>query len=113
MQIENGAQVVANKPSCLGASRPDGSCISFQLPKVRMVRVTKLPAASIGQNGNAAKSRAATVPGATRVDKGIAEPKKAQRAAHRQNPRRNQPLARGYAPRERGDYGRQGFANFW
>src|SRR3954451_9568386 len=111
---ENGAQVVANKPSCLGARRPDGSCISFQLPKVRMVRVTKLPAAT-GQHGNSGKSGLAAAPSATKMDKAIAEPKKAQRTAHRQSQRRNhQPSARGYAPRERGYDGHQGFAgNFW
>jgi hypothetical protein len=111
---ENGAQVVANKPSCLGASRPDGSCISFQLPKVRMVRVTKLPAVGAGQHGNSAKSGVATAPGATKVDKGIAEPKNTQRTAHRQHARRNQPSARGYASTWRGGYARQGFAqNYW
>jgi hypothetical protein len=112
---ENGAQVVANKPSCLGASRPDGNCISFQLPKVRMVRVTKLPAAGAGQHGNLPKSGVAAAPSATKVDKAIAEPKKAQRTAHRQSQRRNhQPSARGYASRERGYYGHQGYAgNFW
>jgi hypothetical protein len=111
---ENGAQVVASKPSCLGASRPDGNCISFPLPKIRMVRVTKLPAPGAGQHGNSAKSGVPTAPGATKVDKGIAEPKKAQRTAHRQHARRTQPSARGYASMWRGEYARQGFAqNYW
>jgi hypothetical protein len=41
------AQVVAQKPFRLGQSRSDGSCVSFQLPKVRMVRVPRI--ASVGQ----------------------------------------------------------------
>jgi len=111
---ENGAQVIWNKPPCLGASRPDGGCISFQLPKVRMVRVAKPHAASVGLNGNSAKSGVATAQAATKVEKSVAEPKKTHRAAHRQSPRRNQTFTRGYASRERGNYGRQGFAqNFW
>jgi hypothetical protein len=109
---DHGAQV-AGKPSCLGQSR-DGACVSFQLPKVRMVRVTKLPAAGAGQHGNSAKSGVAAASSATKVDKAIAEPKKAQRMAHRQSQRRNhQPSARGYTSRERG-YRHQGLAgNFW
>jgi len=113
---EHGAQVIAGKPSCLGQG-PDGHCISFQLPKVRMVRVPRV--ASVGQQGNSAKSGVAANSRATELDKGIAETKKAQRSAHRQNQRRNTRAdvrvadwtARGYA---RSDYGRQGFSrNFW
>ena len=33
------AQAVAQKRVCLGPSGPDGSCVPFQPPKVRMVRV--------------------------------------------------------------------------
>jgi hypothetical protein len=36
---EHGAQVIAGKPFCLGLSPSDGSCVSFELPKIRMVRV--------------------------------------------------------------------------
>ena len=123
---EHGAQVIAGKPSCLGQST-DGTCISFQLPKVRMVRVPRV--ASVGQQGNSAKSGVAANSRATELDKGIAETKKAQRSAHRQNQRRNQPshstpsrgdvrvadwAARGYGSTWRSDQGRQGFArNFW
>ena len=123
---EHGAQAIAGKPSCLGQSR-DGSCVSFQLPKVRMVRVPRV--ASVGQQGNSAKSGVAANSRATELDKGIAETKKAQRSAHRQNQRRNQPshstpsrgdvrvadwAARGYGSTWRSDQGRQGFArNFW
>jgi hypothetical protein len=108
---ENGAQVIAGKPSCLGQS-PDGSCISFQLPKVRMVRVPSPHAAGVGRQGNSAKpGTTANSSRATEPDKRIAETKKIQRSAHRQNQRRNQSLARRSAPRE---YARQGFArNFW
>jgi hypothetical protein len=113
---EHGAQVIAGKPSCLGQSR-DGHCVSFQLPKVRMVRVPRVT--SVGQQGNSAKSVAAA-PRSPGPDKETSEPKKSPRSAQRQNQRRNEPrrearvadwTARGYA---RGDYGRQGFArNFW
>lgn len=108
----HGAQAIAGKPSCLSQS-PDGSCISFQLPKIRMVRVPTPRAASVGKPTTANSK-------VTEPDKGIVEAKKAQRSAHRQNQRRNQHrgdirvadwAARGYA---HGDYGRQGFPrNFW
>jgi hypothetical protein len=107
---ERGAQVIAGKPSCLGQS-PDGSCVSFQLPKVRMVRVPTPRATSVGHQGNSARPGTAANSRATELDKGIAETKKTQRSAHRQNQRRNQSLARRSAPRE---YAPQGFArNFW
>jgi hypothetical protein len=102
----------------------DGSCVTFQLPKVRMVRVATPRASSAGHQGNSAKPHAAAA--ATLATVGTMESKKAQRSAHRQNQRRNQPshstpsrgdvrvadwTARGYA---HGDYGRQGFSrNFW
>ena len=124
---EHGAQVIAGKPSCLGQST-DGTCISFQLPKVRMVRVPTR-AASVGHQGNSAKPGTTANGKATEPDKEVAETKKAQRSAHRQNQRRNQPshstpsrgdvrvadwAARGYASTWRSDQGRQGFArNFW
>ena len=115
---EHGAQVIAGKPSCLGQS-PDGSCISFQLPKVRMVRVPT-PRATVGHQGNSAKPGTTANGKATEPDKEVAETKKAQRSAHRQNQRRNQPrgdvrvadwAAQGYA---HGGYGRQGYSrSFW
>ena len=40
---ERGAQVIAGKPSCLGQSQ-DGSCLSFQLPKVRLWLGCRRPA---------------------------------------------------------------------
>jgi hypothetical protein len=111
---EHGARGIAQKPFCLGASPSDGSCLSFQLPKVRMVRVPTPRAASVGHRGNSVKPTTANSK-ATEPDKGIAETKKAQRSAHRQNRRRNQPrgdvrvadwAARGYGP--------QGYSrNFW
>lgn len=125
-QPASDAQVVAQKPVCLGPSRSDGSCVSFQLPKVRMVRVPR--ASILGQHGNSAKPAVAANSRATELNKRIAETDKAQRSAHR-NQRRNQPLhsrpsrgdvrvadwaARGYAPTWRSDQGHQGFArNFW
>jgi hypothetical protein len=121
---EHGAQDIGQKPFCRGPSPSDGSCVSFQLPKVRMVRVATPRASSAGHQGNSAKPGDAAATSMATV--GTMEPKKAQRSAHRQNQRRNQPshstpsrsdvrvadwAARGYA---RGDYGRQGFSrNFW
>ena len=115
---EHGAQVIAGKPSCLGQST-DGTCISFQLPKVRMVRVPT-PRATVGHQGNSAKPGTTANGKATEPDKEVAETKKAQRSAHRQNQRRNQPrgdvrvadwAAQGYA---HGGYGRQGYSrSFW
>lgn len=121
---EHGAQVIAQKPFCLGPSQSDGSCVSFQVPKVRMVRVATPRASSAGHQGNSAKPGA--VAATSMATEGTTESKKAQRSAHRQNQRRNQPshstpsrgdvrvadwAARGYA---HGDYGRQGFSrNFW
>jgi hypothetical protein len=108
---KHGAVVIAGKPSCLGQSR-DGSCVSFQLPKVRMVRVATPRAASVGHQGNSAKP--GTAANSTELDKKIVEPKKSQRSAHRLSQRRNQPLARGCASSGSGAYARQGFArNFW
>ena len=55
-----------------------------------MVRVPTPRAASVGHQGNSAKPTTANSK-ATEPDKGIAETKKAQRSARRQNQRRNQP----------------------
>jgi hypothetical protein len=84
---EHSAPIITGKPFCLGQSR-DGSCISFQLPRVHMVRVA-LRAASVGHQGNSAKPGIAA--NSTELDKKIVEPKKSQKSAHRQNQRRNQP----------------------
>ena len=109
---EHGAQAIAGKPSCLGQSR-DGSCVSFQLPKVRMVRVPR--ASSISQHGNSPKPGIAANSKPKDVDNGVAEPKKVQRSAHRHNRRHHpQSAATGYASTWRGDQSRQGFArSFW
>ena len=123
--IVTGTRVVADKSFCVRGQPSDGTCVSFQLPKVRMVRVPR--AASIGQQaqqaqqGSLAKSGAAApTPG---VEKGIAEPEKAQKSAHRQDQRSTQSRrqarrgdwsARRYASRDRGEYSRQNFArSFW
>jgi hypothetical protein len=75
-------------------------------------------AASVGKQGNSAKSDVAAAPRSP--DKETSEAKKTQRSAHRQNQRSTSTrrearvadwTARGYA---RSDYGRQGFPrNFW
>jgi hypothetical protein len=121
---EHGARDIAQKPFCLGTSPSDGSCLSFQLPKVRMVRVATSHASSAGHHGNSTKPGAAAA--TSTATEGISESKKAQKSAHRQNQRRNQPshstpsrgdvrvadwAARGYA---QGDYGPRGYSrNFW
>jgi hypothetical protein len=80
-----------------------------------MVRVPTPRAAGVGHQGNSAKPGTNANSKTTEPDKGIAETKKAQRSAHRQNQRRNQ---------TRGDirvtdwaargYGRQEYSrNFW
>jgi hypothetical protein len=117
--IVTGTRVVADKSFCVSGQPSDGTCVAFQPPKVRMVRVPRV--ASIGQQGNLAKSGVAAP---TRgFEKGIAEPEKAQRSTHRQHQRsiqsRNQARrgdwsARRYASRDRGEYSRQSFArSFW
>ncbi len=116
--IVTGTRVVADKSFCVSGQPSDGNCVAFQLPKVRMVRVPRV--ASIGQQGNLAKSGAAAP---TRGFEGIAEPEKAQRSTHRQDQRsiqsphqarRGDWSARRYASRNRGEYSRQGFAgSFW
>jgi hypothetical protein len=114
-QPAGDAQVIAQKPFCVGPSQRDGECILFQLPKVRMVRVPR--ASTLSQHGNSGKpgvAPALAATAATKVDKWIAEPKRVQRSAHHHREHRRQPLARGYASRERGYYGHQGLAgNFW
>jgi hypothetical protein len=94
---EQGARDIAQKPFCLRSSPSDRSCPSFQLPKVRMVRVPTPGAASVGHQGDSAKPTTANSK-ATEPDKGIAETKKAQRSAHRQNQRRNRPGAMSGSP---------------
>ena len=86
---EHGAQVIAQKPFCFGPSPSDGSCVTFELPKVRMVRVAAPRATSPGHQGNSAKPGAAAP--TSMATEGTMESKKAQRSAHRQNQRRNQP----------------------
>jgi hypothetical protein len=118
--IVNGTQVVVEKPFCVSGQPSDGNCVAFQLPKVRMVKVPRT--ASIGQQGNSAKSGVAASRSPA-LDKGIAEPEKAQRSAHRRDQhgtqsrreaRRGDWTARRYVSRDRGEYGRQGFArSFW
>jgi hypothetical protein len=80
-----------------------------------MVRVPRV--STLSQHGNSGKpgmAAAWAATAATKVDKGIAEPKRVQRSAHHHSERRKQPLARGYASRERGYYGHPGLAgNFW
>jgi hypothetical protein len=121
---EHGAQLIAQKPFCHGPSQTDGSCVSFQLPKVRVVRVATPRASSAGHQGNSAKPGAAAA--TSMATEGTMESKKAQRSVHRQSQRRNQPsrstpsrgdvrvadwAAGGYA---HGGYGRQSFSrNFW
>jgi hypothetical protein len=100
----NGTQVVADKRFCVAGRLSDSDCVSFQLPKVRMVRVPRV--ASVGQQGNSAKSSVVANSRVTELDKRIAEPRKSQSSAHRQSQRRNQ-LARGYAS---SGSARQGFA---
>jgi hypothetical protein len=113
----SGASDIVQKPFCVSPGRSDGSCVSFELPKVRVVRV---PRVTGGQQGNSAKSGLAAAPRSSGSDKETSEPKKTQRSALRQNQRRNQRRvearvadwrARGYA---RDDYGRPGFSrSFW
>ena len=75
---EHGARDIAQKPFCLGSSPSDGSCLSFQLPKVCMVRVPTPRAASAGHQGNSVKPTTANSK-ATEPDKGIAETKRRRR----------------------------------
>jgi hypothetical protein len=110
---DSHAQATVQKPTCLGPDQSDGSCLPFQLPKVRMVRVPR--ASSAGQHGSSPKPGIAVNPKSKDLDRAAAEPKKVQRSAHRQSQRRHhQPSATGYASTWRGDQGRQGFArSFW
>lgn len=113
------AQAVAQKRVCLGPSGPDGNCVPFQPPKVRMVRVGTPRAANVGHKGNPAKTAAASK--TTELAKGIRETNKTQTSAHHQNQRRRSTASRGEARVPRwaargapGEYGGQGFArNFW
>jgi hypothetical protein len=113
LAIVNDARPGAAKAPCIAGTRSDGSCVSFQLPKVRMVRVAK-PHAESGTHKVSVRSGVATALGTTKLDKVIAEPKKAQRSAHRHNHRRNAPATRGHAASGRGAYGGQAVThNFW
>ena len=115
----SAAQAVAQKRVCLGPSGPDGTCVSFQPPKVRMVRVGTPRAANVGQKGTPAKTAAASK--TTELAKGIRETNKPQTSAHHQNQRRRSTASRGEARVPRwaargapGEYGGQGFVrNFW
>ena len=115
----SAAQAVAQKRVCLGPSGPDGSCVPFQPPKVRMVRVGTPRAANVGQKGTPAKTAAASK--TTELAKGIRETNKPQTSAHHQNQRRRSTASRGEARVPRwaargasGEYGGQGFVrNFW
>ena len=159
-----GAHVASDRPPCGADTQSEGNCVSVKLRKPRMVRVaTDRPAiaavpigrgampapsvidaaplaASAGRQVDLAKSdqpapALVAAAGATeRSQKAAATPKKAQKSANRQNPRRDQYwhgapswrevrvddwAARGYAPRERDDqrggYGRRGgfMPSFW
>jgi hypothetical protein len=71
-QVVNGAQVVTDKPFCVGGN--EGNCVSFQLPKVRMVRVPRVT--TDGQQGNSAKSGVTSSPGRPGSIRRIRSPKK-------------------------------------
>jgi uncharacterized protein involved in exopolysaccharide biosynthesis len=109
----SGASDIVQKPFCVSPGRSDGSCVSFELPKVRVVRV---PRVTGGQQDNSAKSGLAAAPRSSGSDKETSEPIKTQRSALRQNQRRVEARvadwrARGYA---RDDHGRPGFSrSFW
>ena len=158
-----GPQIASDRPPCVGDVRSEGNCVSVKLRKPRMVRVATdrpaiaavaigrvaipatsvidaaPPAAGAGRQGDLATSgQPAPAPLAAAAStepsrKAAATPRKAQRSANRQNPRREQYwygapswrevrvdawAARGYAPRERDDqrggYARGGFIpNVW
>jgi hypothetical protein len=119
-KVVNGAQGVTDKPFCVGGN--DDTCVSLQLPKVRMVRVPRVT--NVGQQ-ELAKSGVASPARSPGLDKGNSEPKKAQKSMQRRNPtsagpaaRRNARAAgwkaRGYASMDRVEHARQGVAgNFW
>ena len=71
--IVNGTQVLVDNAFCVSGQPTDGNCVAFQLPKVRMVRVPR--AASIGQQGNSAKSGVAA-PGRPRSIRGLQSQRK-------------------------------------
>jgi hypothetical protein len=158
-----GARTASDRSRCIGDTQSEENCVSVKLRKPRMVQVatdrpaiaaapigrsaipaTRVidaapPAASGGRQVDLAKpDQPAPAPvaaaGSTEAyQKAAATPKKAQRSANRQNPRRDHYrygapswrevrvddwAARGYALRERdyqrGGYGRGGFMpNFW
>jgi hypothetical protein len=63
--VINGTRVVPDK-HCVGGRSSDGDCVSFQLPKVRMVRVRRVAS---GQQGNSAILGMAAAPRSPRPDK--------------------------------------------
>jgi len=117
-KIKNDRQGVADQPFCVGGN--EGSCVSFQLPKVRMVRV---PRATGGQQ-ELAKSGVA-YPKSPGLEKGDSADKKAQKSMQRRNPALSRAAARreiraagwkarGKASGHGADHARQGGAgNFW
>ena len=64
----SGASDIVQKPFCVSPGRSDGSCVSFELPKVRVVRV---PRVTGGQQGNSAKSGLAAAPRFARINAAI------------------------------------------
>jgi len=135
-----GAQAVADKPSCVGDIRSDANCFSVKPRKPRMVRVaTDRPAiagVAIGRSGGTgmidpvlpgavrpgdmAKATDAEVAAASTIEpeKPAATPKKAKKTAKRQHQRRDPYWYGAPSWREveyqRGGYGRGGFTpRFW
>ena len=115
--IVNGTHVLAEKPFCVGGRPTDANCVAFQPPKVRMVRVPRV--ASVGQQGNPAKSGVAAGPRSPGLNQAMAEPKKAHRLVHHQNQRGTQSRREARHPDSarqwnRGEDRPQGFArSFW
>jgi hypothetical protein len=118
LPIVAGAQTTADKPSCVGATRTEGNCVSVKLRKPRMVWVANdrpaiaavalghsaapttgsidaaLLAARTGSQGDPARGEAAVVAASsTEPQNAVATPKskKAQKSARAQNHRRDQP----------------------
>jgi hypothetical protein len=116
-KVKNDRQGVAAKPFCVDGN--DGSCVSIQLPKVRMVRVPRVT----GGQQELAKSGVAYP--LKSPEKGNSEDKKAQKSTQRRNPALSSAAARrevraagwkarGHASGHRAEHVRQGGAgNFW
>ena len=135
--VVEGAQIVADNPSCVGDTRSEGNCVSLKLRKPRMVRVATdrpaiaaiplgrsaapatsiidaaLPAASAGHQGDAAKSGDAviTAESSPQPQKAVT-PKKAQRSASRRNHRRDRDwyTAPSWREVQVDDWGARGYA---